>query len=361
MSEVKIRDARVLARWRMHSLRLAGPPFGSPEQVVRGLLAVQAENRSQAAWAVATRTTGVLEPDMDRLLDAGTILRTHVLRTTWHFVLPDDIRWLLELTAPRLRRTWQSLQQQLGTSAEELERSRDAVVDALTTQGPLTRTALGEHLTQAGLPAAGQRLGLVLADAELEALICSGPGDTYALLAERAPAARRLQRDDALAEIALRYFAGHGPATERDLAYWATLTVTDVRRGLAAVADRLHRIEHDGLTYWSGTAGPPDDVERLEPRAHLLQILDEYYRGYQHSRHLLDLVGIVPRERLPDVGMVLVDGQMVAGMRRDVQAETVRFTVRPYRPLDSEERALIADAAERYGAFLGRAAEVGYV
>ena len=352
-------DGRTLARWRLHTLGLAGRPFASPEAVVRGLLAVQAEIRPQAAWAVATRTTGVTEPDMELLLDAGTILRTHVLRATWHFVLPDDIRWLLELTAPRLRRTWQSLQQQLATSDDQLERSRTVLVEALTAEGPLTRGALAQHLGDAGVPAEGQRLGLVLGDAELEALICSGPGETYALLADRAPAARRLQRDAALAEIALRYCTGHGPATERDLGYWATLTVTDVRRGLAAVADRLQRFECDGRTYWAAD-DPPHDVGRLQPRAHLLQILDEYYRGYQHSRDLLDLAGIVPAGRLPDVGMVLVDGQMVGGMRRELLGSGVRFTVRPYRSLDAGERTLIVDAAERYAAFLGRTAEVAY-
>jgi hypothetical protein len=359
VSRVLSLDARTLARWRLHTLRLAGPPAASPEQVVRELLAVQAEIRPQAAWAVATRTTGVTEPDLDRLLDDGTVLRTHVLRATWHFVLPDDIRWLLELTAPGLRRTWQSLQQSLATSGAELERSQRVVVDALTAEGPLTRKALADHLHEAGLPAEGQRLGLVLGAAELEALICSGPGETYALLSERAPAARRLDRDEALAEIALRYFTGHGPATERDLAYWATLTVTDVRRGLVAVADRLQRVECDGRTYWAAD-GPPDDVERLESRAHLLQILDEYYRGYQHSRALLDRAGIIPAGRLPDVGMVLVDGQMVGGMRRDVRETRVRFAVHAYRPLDAEERALVAEAAARYGAFLGRAAEVAF-
>ena len=143
----------------------------------------------------------------------------------------------------------------------------------------------------------------------------------------------------------------------QDLAYWATLTVTDIRRGIAAAGDRLQKTEHDGTTYWSGD-GPPDDVDRLDPRAHLLQILDEHFRGYQDSRYLLDLAGIVPRERLADVGMVVVDGQMVGGMKRTVRGDQVRFDVRPYRELDAGERQAVVEAAERYGAFLGRSARV---
>ena len=353
-------DARTLASWRMHTLRLAGDrPYTSPEAVVRGLLAVQAEIRPQACWAVATRTAGAVEDDINRLLDDGVILRTHVLRSTWHFVLPDDICWLVELTAPRVRRTWDVHQKRLGISDADLERAIAVIVHVLEQDSTLDRTELAERLAGEGLPFTGQALGLVLGNAEQDMLICSGPGDTYALLAKRAPNARRLERDEALAEIVLRYFTGHGPATERDLAYWATLTVTDVRRGLAAVGDRLQRIEHDGTAYWSA-AGPPDDVDRLVPRAQLLQILDEYYRGYQDSRNLLDLAGSVPRERLADVGMVIVDGQMVGGMKRTLRDDEVRFDVRPHRELDAGERQAVAEAADRYGMFLGRRARVAY-
>jgi hypothetical protein len=353
-------DDRTLARWRMHTLRLAGQPHGSAEDVVRGLLAVQSENRPQAMWAVATRTTGISEPDVQQLLDDGTVLRTHVLRGTWHFVLPDDIRWLVELTAPGLRRTYRSAQQGLGLTDVQLQRARTVIVDALGGTAALSRRQLGERLRGAGLPAEGQRLGLMLGDAEQQALICSGPGgaDSYALLAARAPSARRLDREEALAELVLRYVTGHGPATARDLTYWATLTRTDVRAGLGALGDRLERTEHDGRTYWSA-GGPPDDL-RLEPRAHLLQTLDEYHNGFQDSRYLLDLAGLVPRARLPRVGMVLVDGQMVGGMRRDVGEAEVVFDVHLYRDLDDGEQQAVADAADRYGAFLGRPARLTF-
>lgn len=353
-------DARTLASWRMHTLRLAGDrPYASPEAVVRGLLAVQAEIKPQAAWAVATRTTGATAPDITRLLDDGAILRTHVLRSTWHFVQPDDIRWLVELTAPRVRRAWDLAQKQLGISPDDLQRAIAIIENGLQEDGPLDRTEIAQRLAHEGLPFTGQALGMVLASAEQDVLICSGPGDTYALLEQRAPHARPLERDEALAEIALRYFTGHGPATVHDLAYWATLTITDIRRGIAAAGDRLQKTEHDGSVYWSA-GGPPDDVDRLEPRAHLLQILDEYYRGYQDSRDLLDLAGIVPRERLSDVGMVLVDGQMVGGMKRTVRDGEVRFDIRMYRELDAGERQAVAEAADRYGEFLGRSARVGY-
>jgi hypothetical protein len=349
-------DDRAIARWRLHTQRLAGHTYPSPGAVVTGLLAVQAENHPQASWAVATRTTGATASSFAALFDAGVILRTHVLRPTWHYVRPDDIRWLLELTAPRVRRSFRQVQQQTGVDDDSLGRARDIVTGSLMDGVHLTRQALGERLQAAGLPSDGAGLMLVMADAELAGLVCSGPMQggqhTYALLDERAPGARRIEPDEAIAELTRRYFAGHGPATERDLAYWATLTLAEVRAGLAAVTDQLDRFDHGGRTYWFAEPAP-DPGRATEPRGHLLQTLDEYHNGYQDSRDVLDVGGLIPRGRSATVGMVLVDGQMVGGMRRRVGAREVVFDVQPFRALAGDELRALQDAASRYGEFLG--------
>ncbi len=350
-------DDQALARWRLHRFGLVGPGHDGPEEVVRAHLAVQAENHPQASWAVAARTRpGLSEAAFGRCFDAGAILRTHVLRPTWHFVLPDDIGWSLALTGPRVRRAFATVQRDLGIDDATFERTRPVIADAVA-DGPRTRTQLGEDLVAAGLQRDRRAIGVALADAELEAIVCSGPrGDgehTYAPFAERAPDARVLARDEAIAELALRYFTGHGPATERDLAYWATMTLTDVRAGIAAAGGQLRSFELGGRTYWHAGEPPPDE-ETDEPRAHLLQTLDEFHNGYQDSRPVLDVAGIVPRGRPASVGMVLVEAQMVAGMRRTVTATQVRFEVLPFRRLTRDERGAIDDAAERYGRFLDR-------
>ena len=197
-------------------------------------------------------------------------------------------------------------------------------------------------------------LMILLAHAELDGLICSGPvagGEhTYALMDERVPAPRRLGRTEALAELALRYFTGHGPATERDLAYWATLTLTDVRAGLQQVRDQLDSFQHDGRTFWHAPGEPPSGPQ--EPAGHLLQILDETYRGYQDSRWVLDAAGDVPRTRETATGMALVDAQLLAAMRRTIAHGHVQFDLRPYRALTPPETEALDQAASRYGQYL---------
>jgi hypothetical protein len=349
-----VRDVDI-ARWRLRSQQLVSPHAASAREVVGSLLAVQAENPSQSAWAVAARTRDPDRADLARLLDDGSVVRTHVLRPTWHFVRAEDIVWLLELTRPRIQRvTGLQLRTVHGLDGPALDRAVAAVMDALTTEGQLTRAQMGDALREQGIPTTGQLLMILLAHAELEGLICSGSvvdGEhTYALMAQRVPNPRRLDRTEALAELALRYFASHGPATERDLVYWATLTVTDVRAGLRQVQDRLDSFQHDGRTFWHAPGDPPRGAQ--EPAGHLLQVLDEMYRGYQDSRWVLDAAGQVPRVREAAIGMALVDAQLVAAMKRTVTGTQVQFDLRPYRALTPAELDALDQAAQRYGEYL---------
>ena len=170
--------------------------------------------------------------------DAGRILRTHLLRPTWHFVLPEDIRWLLTATAPRVKARDARRYAQLGLDASTQRRSAKALAAALRGGNQLTRAEAAAVLTAAGIGVDGQRLPYLLMHAELDALICSGPRrgkqHTYVLLEERAPDARDLPRDEALAELARRYFRSHGPATAKDFAGWATLTLAEARAAIEA-------------------------------------------------------------------------------------------------------------------------------
>ena len=228
---------RDIARWRLHSQLLAAP-IDDAQHVVRSLVAVQAENPSQSAWAVATRTSSPNQNDLAAALADGRVLRTHVLRSTWHYVHADDVQWLQDLTSPRVRPVFE---QQLHPIADRMNALAEAVEQLLAATSDRTRNEIAGALADRGDQLTGFQLMLLLGFLELEGLVTSGApreGEhTYALFADRVPGPRRLDRDHALAEIARRYFTSHGPATERDLAYWATLTVTDVRRGIAGAGD----------------------------------------------------------------------------------------------------------------------------
>jgi hypothetical protein len=230
----------------------------------------------------------------------------------------------------------------------------------LADRGQLTRAQLAGELRDRGIGGSGQMLMILLAHAELDGLVCSGTSTgtehTYALMGERVRAPRRLGRAEALAELALRYFTGHGPATERDLAYWATLTLTDVRAGLHQVRDQLGSFQHDGRTFWHPPGEPPSGPQ--QPAAHLLQILDETYRGYQDSRWVLDAAGDVPRTRESATGMALVDAQLLAATRRTIAHGHVQFDLRPYRALTPPETEALEQAAKRYGEYLGLTAQL---
>jgi hypothetical protein len=191
-----------IARWRLSSQHLVSPFAVSARAAVGSLLAVQAENLSQAAWAVAARTQNPDQADLATLIEDGTVVRTHVLRPTWHFVLAEDIGWLLDLTGSRVRRvTGQQLRSTHGLDERSIDQAVAAVMQALASRGQLTRAQLADELRERGIPGGGQMLMILLAHAELDALICSGgivDGEhTYALMGERVPAPRRPGRTEA--------------------------------------------------------------------------------------------------------------------------------------------------------------------
>ena len=219
---------------RLHCQRLAAGRLTRPADVVGWLGAVQAQEYPFAKWGLALRMRRATDASVERAFTAGAILRTHVLRPTWHFVTPADIRWLLALTAPRVRAAVAYYDRQLGITPAVTTRANRAVARALSGGAELTRAELKAVLAGAGVAVEGtQRLAHVIMHAELDAVICSGARRgkqfTYALLDERALTPRMPSRDESLAELARRYFSRHGPAQLRDFAWWSGLASADAR------------------------------------------------------------------------------------------------------------------------------------
>jgi len=346
-----------IPRQRLRNHYLTGPPLAAPEEVVGWLGAVQAQEYAVAKWGVAQRTEGVTDAALDCLLADGAIIRTHVMRPTWHFVLPADLRWLLALTAPRVHAFNAYRYRQLELDDAQFARSNELLVEALRGGKHLTRAELAAILANGGIVTDGQRLPHLLMYAELEAVICSGGRRgkqfTYALFDERVPPTPPRDREDALAELAGRYFTSHGPATAHDFAWWSGLTVTDARRGAELTGPSLISFSVDGKTYWSAatTAG----MGPAGLTVHLLPVYDEYLGSYKDYSPVFDAALNEWMEPGSDTLMgniLVVNGRVVGGWKRTVKSREVAITIDPLIPLGDAEHAAIEAEAARFGTFL---------
>jgi hypothetical protein len=346
--------APAIVRQRLAQQRLSQNPFPTPGEVVAWLGAVQAQDYLGAKWALGLRMQKATDDVIERAFNDGSILRTHVMRPTWHFVTPDDIRWIVELTAPRVNAVNAHMYRQLELGEALFSRSNAVLAKALQGGRQLTRAELGSALAEAGIAAEGMRLGYIVHRAELDAVVCSGPRRgkqfTYALLEERAPRARILERDEALAELTRRYYTGHGPATVRDFAWWSGLTVADVKAGLEMAASDLTHEVIDGQTYWFSASMPP--AAKPSQAAFLLPTYDEFLIGFE-AFDRARMGGLAANQNLAFDSTIVIGGRIVGSWRRTFKKGAVVVELAPFAPLTAAEGRAFVAAARRYGEFLG--------
>lgn len=389
---------RRIARLRLRAQRLVGPPAGSPVDAVRWMLGLQAQDYPGVRWSVALRTAGATEADIPAALDAGQIVRSWPLRGTLHLVAADDLGWLLALTAERATASATQRRAALGISEAEIERARELAVDALPGRAALPRAALLAAIEAGGVSTAGQRgyhllwylaqtgtlvLGPTAGAARGEdaaanaedaasnaedaaassddgAAMRRGPDrrttpQTFARLDAWIPEPRRLAHDEALGELSARYFASHGPADASDLARWAGLTITEVRRGIQVAGERIADVRIEGHAYHAS----PESLDTDPPPAGplLLPGFDEYILGYRDRSAMLapehaDI--IVPGGNGMFRATVVLDGEVVGTWSRRTGARHVAIDVDPFAPLPPDALGALTEQAERYGAFLDR-------
>lgn len=346
-----------IALQRLANQRLVSTEFTSPAGVVAWLGAVQSQDYPAGKWAVAQRTTGLDDADLDRAFAAGEILRTHVMRPTWHFVTTADIRWMLKLTAPRIHATMAQYLRRQNLDSTTLARTGDLLATTLRDGKQLTRAEIATVMEEAGLNTNDLfRLGLILMHAELEGVICSGAmrgkQHTYALLDDRAPKARTLSRDEALAELALRYFTSHGPAQIKDYIWWSGLAAADARAGLDLVKDKLAEETFAGQVYWFDPASPAFDAAL--PTVHLLPNYDEYIVGYTDRTAVHEPEFKVEARGGPLFShTVIVNGRLAGIWKRTLKKKAVEIDFTFHDGLPDEAQPGIAAEAQRFGRFLG--------
>jgi hypothetical protein len=308
---------------------------------------------------LALRTRQTDSQAIDRSFDDGAFIRTHVLRPTWHFVAPEDLRWMVALTGPRVIAGNASRHRQLELDKATLRRSLDVLSGALEGGRSRTREQLGAALQAAGISPTGQRLPHILGHAELQGLICSGPlrgmQHTFGLLEERVAPAPAISREQALAALVRRYFASHGPATLNDFAWWSGLTVADGRRGLAAMEPDAERVVIDDKVYWTADAGHGVRATNA-PVVHLLPNFDELtvaYRDHATSTDPRAHDALAHSAGGVLANVVTLDGLVVGRWRRASSNAEAAVQVNLSVALTDGERDALGDAAGRFGRFLG--------
>lgn len=344
-----------IAMQRLHNQQLEQSNLSTPGQVVAWLGAVQAQEYGLAKWALGLRMPQTTDAAIEQAFTEGTILRTHIMRPTWHFVTPADIRWLMALTAPRVQALNATYYRKLELDDALLARSQVVIAAALQGGQQLTRAELGVVLAQAGIVAEGVRLAYIVSEAELTGLICSGARRgkqfTYALLDERTAPARTWARDEALAELTKRYFVSHGPAQVKDFAWWSGLTVADGKAGLDMVKSGIVAEVIKGKTYYRALSMPAAATPAL--KVHLLPVYDEYTVAYKDHSPILEAAATEVAKHPFFISTILVNGRVAGMWRRHFRQGAVVIEATPYRPFTDEENEAFAAAAHRYGEFLG--------
>lgn len=335
---------------RLQNQKLINSSFKDAASVVGWLGAVQSQDFPAAKWALGLRIKNAFDAEIENAFNQGTILRTHVMRPTWHFVLPQDIRWMLELTAPRLKKILASYDRRLELTEKLLSRCKKIFTKALQGGKNLMRSELGDELEKNKIMARTQRLAHILAHTELNAILCSGPRRgkqfTYALLEERVQTPqRKLSRAEALATLAQKYFTSHGPAQVKDFSWWSGLSTKDSNEALAMIKSKVVQESVNGKTYWMANN---TNLRTLSTNAFLLSIYDEYTIAYR-DRSDLSNEGYI--EKLIRMGnaltaVIVVDGQVAGTWKRSINKTKPEMTL--FRKLNKAEQKALQKAEDSY-------------
>lgn len=340
---------------RLYSQQLIDVTQGDIESVVSHFGAMQSQDYAMAKWGIGVRLPGIRETDVDEAFDLGIIVRTHVLRPTWHFTAAQDIHWMLQLTAKNVRRVMGTNDRKLGLDSHVFKKSFKLIEKALGDGGQLTRLELMDILEREKINTSEYRSSHIMAAAELESLVISGArkgnSHTYALLEERVKKPKKLNREEGLAELARTYFTSHGPATLKDYMWWSGLSTADAKAGIAANGSVLKKREQAGKEYWFSE----EAKEIFQKSVQLLPAFDEFLIGYadrsasieaKFGKHAFSNNGIFRP-------VVVIDGQVCGIWKRSIKKDEVTIEIQFLDKIAKSRYKEIKLEAQQYADFLG--------
>lgn len=352
-------DNTSILAYRLRNQKLLESNLKKPEEVVHWMGAMQAQEYAMAKWAIALRLHGIKETAVEKAFNEGKILRTHLLRPTWHFVSPADIRWLLMLTAPRVHQANAYMGRQLELDKKFVTRTNNILEKALQGKS-LTRVAIEKILKQNKIKLEGPnpdskgiRMAYIMMYAELEQLICSGPREgkqfTYALMDERVPAVKKISREEALAKLANRYFTSRGPVTVQDFAYWSGLTVKDAVAGATSLDTKFIREDFKGKEY---IFLPPAKNKISIDTTFLMPDYDEYGMSYKDRSALRGQKLDGPRASIVFNRMLVIDGKIEGTWKRTLNKKSADVEIAPFAPLSKQQEKVVNKAIREFQSFI---------
>jgi hypothetical protein len=343
-----------IAQQRLNNQRIIGTNFTKPQEVVAHLGAMQAQDYPMSKWAIGVRLPHATDESVEQAINEGSIVRTHILRPTWHLVAAQDIRWMLALTAPQIQQLMAYLYRQLELNSTILNRTEAIIAKALEGNNHLTRTELMAELENEGINTSDLRSAQLMFHVELNGLVCSGAMRgkqiTYSLMDERVPFTKPLTRDEALAKLAKRYFMSHGPATLPDFVWWSGLKVSDARAGLEMIKSALISEKINEQVYWF----PHHTPSFSENTVHLLPAFDEFMVSYKDRTASLSAnnhhAAITGNGIFKPI--VVVNGKVEGIWKRTIQKDKVKIESELFTT--SFNNLLLDSAISHYTQFLGK-------
>ncbi len=347
-----------IATARLSNQQLISTSFKTPEEIVRWMGAMQAQDYGMSKWAIGIRLPYSTDKEIEAAIDRGEIIRTHVMRPTWHFVSAKDIRWMLELTAPRIHTIVNSSNKRLGLTEAILKKSISIIEKSLEGGRHLTREELMTELGKKKIDASDIRSAHIMYRAELNGLVCNGAMRgkqiTYALMDERIPTTKKFDKDEALAELALRYFTSHGPATVQDFCWWSGLAAGDGKKGVELNKSKLSFVNVDTQTFWFSENGLKKKSKT--ETVHFLPAFDEYMLSYRDRSACIDPA--VGRHAMTVNGIfkpiIVVNGKVEGIWKRSLKKENIVVEPFYFEGAKKFKNKLIEDSLKPYANFLNR-------
>ena len=342
-----------LAHQRLLQQGLVASSFQTPAEVVAALGVVQAQDYPAALWALGLRLPGTTAQMVEQSIESRSVVRTWLMRGTLHFVTPGDVRWMLDLFAPGVLAGSARRYRELRLDEATLARSSRLIADAVQGGQTRTRSELFALLDAQGLDTPNQRGIYMLSRASYEGIIVQGVQkgrDPTFFALDELPPARRLGRDEATAELARRYFTGHGPAALPDFVWWSGLRVSEARAGLEAVKSELEAETVDGQTFWRAPSQGP--AKPQAPAAFLLPAYDEFLIGYKDRSASLAPEHAALVKNANGLGATIVhDGRVIGTWTRETKRAEMVIHAQPFEVWPGDVLLAVEAAAEQFGAF----------